>query len=363
MKKIVSLLLTLVLLCTVLIGTAAAADIETGKLGDNVTFQLDLRTGILTLSGTGPTWSYSEVPDASPGHFSPFCNDSRIRKVVVCDGVTELGDHLFSSCENLQVLVLAKTVRFIGMGAVRSCDALEAVYCLGDAPEIHTYAQMDHAVLYRLPGTAGWDSDELSGYSIRLFSGAPYSDVPYDAWYAADVVQVYQAGWLHGTGMDRFSPLESVTRAQLVTALYRRAGQPQNESSEAPVFSDVAAGRWYSDAVAWAASRELVNGYPDGTFRPNRLVSREELATILYRSAYASGWRYPDLRAYSDAASVAPFAQTAMSWAVGQDIVRGVPSGNGTALQPKASATRAQLAAMLVRYEKLPELYPPVPDA
>ena len=174
---------------------------------------------------------------------------------------------------------------------------------------------------------------------------AAFTDVE-DDWARAGICRMAEAGIMNGTSPTTFSPGAATTRAMLVMVLYRLAAA-NTQAASAP-FPDTALGTWYTDAVDWAAKNDIVRGYPDGTFLPDRPVTREEAATILYRY-YASGGSSgltETLSAFTDAGSVQPYARDAMRWAVQNGVINGM---SPTTLVPQGAATRAQLAAILAR--------------
>ena len=153
---------------------------------------------------------------------------------------------------------------------------------------------------------------------------------------------------MDGTGAYRFAPNAPLTRAMIVTILYRMDGSPA--MSGASDFKDVDSNKWFAKAVAWAAANGIVNGYGSGRFGPNDPVTREQLAAILYRytayrkaSAASNG---DNLASFSDLGTVSGYALESMNWAVGAGLLKGA---NGK-LDPKANATRAQVAAIIHRY-------------
>ena len=178
--------------------------------------------------------------------------------------------------------------------------------------------------------------------------GLPFADVSGSDWFYNDVRYVYEKGIMDGTGADRFSPNAPLTRAMIVTILYRMAGSPSVSGSSD--FTDVAAGKWFAKAVAWAAANGIVNGYGSGLFGPNDPVTREQLAAILYRYAVYGGVTAvtleENLGSFADTAQLSAYAIQAMNWAVGQGLI----NGSGSNLVPKAQATRAQVAAIIHRY-------------
>ena len=176
----------------------------------------------------------------------------------------------------------------------------------------------------------------------------PFGDVAQNAWYYDAVQYVYENGLMDGTGGGAFSPAATTTRGMVVTILYRLAGQPTSASTSA--FSDVAVGQWYSDAVSWASANGIVSGYGDGTFGPKDTVTREQLAAILYRFAQTQSEDVTQtgaLSSFTDGGDTAQWAQSAMSWAVGNGLISG--KGNGV-LDPQGTATRAEVAAILARF-------------
>ena len=175
-----------------------------------------------------------------------------------------------------------------------------------------------------------------------------YNDVTAGDWFTPDVIYVTLTGLMNGTG-DGFSPNNNINRAQLVTVLYRMAGEPE-VTGENP-FTDVPDGQWYTDAVLWAAENNITDGTSETTFSPNNPLTREQMATFFYRFAnFEAGEPIEvtgDLSGYTDADLVADYAVDAMTWAVGEGVISGI--GNNT-LAPDNTASRAQMATVLTRY-------------
>ena len=175
----------------------------------------------------------------------------------------------------------------------------------------------------------------------------PFPDVDENDWFYDEVVYVYENGLMNGVENNQFAPNTATNRAMLATILYRLAGEPA-VSGDLP-FTDVESGTWYTDAVLWAAQNGIVNGLGENTFAPMNTLTREQLVTMLYRYAEAEGYDVSaaaDLSGYPDADKVQTYAQEAMSWAVAEGIVEGM-DGN---LNPAGSATRAQIATILMRF-------------
>ena len=184
-------------------------------------------------------------------------------------------------------------------------------------------------------------------WQIRECPSAAFRDVTRGTWYHSAVDWTVENKLMNGMASDRFEPQSGFTRAMLVTVLYRAAGSPKPPAS-CP-FTDVEPDRFYSDAVAWAAQEGIVNGIDPDRFAPDSFITREQLVTILFRWAGDDGVR-ADLSDFPDAESVSRYARDAMAWAVGRGIVNGVGGGSTSTLSPRAGASRAQVAAMMMRF-------------
>lgn len=174
-----------------------------------------------------------------------------------------------------------------------------------------------------------------------------FSDVPSDSTFAADIAYVSQKGLMSGVGNGNFNPKAPITRGQLVTILYRLEGQPAVSGLG---FSDVAAGSYCEKAVKWAAATGITNGGTDGLFKPNDPITREQMATFMYRYNQHKGYfamKLADLSTFPDAGSIASYAKDAMSWANGSGLINGNGAGQ---LNPSGGANRGQAAAILHRY-------------
>ena len=175
----------------------------------------------------------------------------------------------------------------------------------------------------------------------------PFTDVT-GHWALDSIRKVYDLGLMTGTKATRFSPDTALNRAMLVTILYRLEGSPA--VSSASVYTDVATGTWYTDAVAWAAQHGITVGYGNGKFGPKDDITREQMATILLRYAQYKSYdttASADLRAYNDAGSISAWALEALQWANGAGLISGRSS---TLLAPAGSTTRAETAVILVRF-------------
>ena len=154
--------------------------------------------------------------------------------------------------------------------------------------------------------------------------------------------------YMNGVSDTVFSVNGKVTRGQLVTILYRIAGMPSVEGLENP-FQDVSAGKFYTDAVIWAFHEGIVTGASETSFAPDAAITREQIATILYRYDGENAVQEDKLSGFSDGANVSNFAKDAMNWAVANGLINGISSGETTILSAKTTATRGQMATILMR--------------
>lgn len=179
-------------------------------------------------------------------------------------------------------------------------------------------------------------------------SGLPFADVPSGSWYYDDIAYVYDAGLMTGLTATAFGPNLSTTRGMIVTILWRMENEPA--AKHGCPFADVRRGSYYEQAIAWASENGIVTGFDASTFAPDRAITREQLAAILFRFAAYRGMDAVTLRenlsSFQDQAAISAYAVSALNWAVGE----GLMQGTGDKLEPTGSATRAQVAAMLRRF-------------
>ena len=178
----------------------------------------------------------------------------------------------------------------------------------------------------------------------------PFSDVAEDAWYSAAVEYVHRQGLMLGIADDRFSPDTELSRAMIVTILYRNEGEPDVSGLENP-FSDILENEWYTDAVKWAYANEIVQGYGNGIFGTNAPVTKEQLATLIYRTQQSSGKIPPDILmdfVWPDWDNISEYAKGPVNVLTIQGIFRDIPRQDG--FNPKTPATRAEVASILYRW-------------
>ena len=179
---------------------------------------------------------------------------------------------------------------------------------------------------------------------------ATFTDVSETAWYKNSVDYAVEHGLMNGTGTNTFEPESTMTRAMLVTVLWRYANAPKPGANP---FTDVPNGKWYTDAVAWAAENGVVNGVGDGKFEPDGSVTREQMATILYRYAQKVGIdtsKHTELSAFPDANRVSAYARAPMQWIVAEGVIGGSRENGQDWLNPQGNATRAEVATILMRF-------------
>ena len=205
-------------------------------------------------------------------------------------------------------------------------------------------------------GTTGGTSSGSTGTSGTTGSSSEngaaasqgFTDVKTSDWFYNAVNYVKEKGLMNGSSDTEFSPNQSTTRGMIVTILYRLAGSPEVTAEND--FSDVKSGTYYEDAIAWANANKIALGYSNGNFGPNDTITREQLATILYRYADFMGYDVSntnDLSGFSDSSKISSYAKDAFAWVNAANMITGT---SNTTLSPTGDATRAQLATILMRF-------------
>lgn len=213
-----------------------------------------------------------------------------------------------------------------------------------------TYAAGEkYTVTSSVTFTAQWQESDEDGDNGDEEWENPYADVAANQWFYAAVQYVSENNLMNGVAENAFGPDIHTTRGMLVTILHRMEGEPQAGEHS---FADVAEDEYYADAVAWAAENDIVNGYSDTVFAPEKAMSREEMAVVLYRYAQYKGWDVSaqgDLSRYTDSESVSAWSAEAMTWAVGAKVMNGMDGR----LAPQGDALRSQTATVLMRVSTL----------
>ena len=322
--------------------------------------------------------------------YGAFFGCSALQYIVIPDGTLEIGERCFAYCKNLELAVIPDTVSTIGDSAFMNCSALqgiripiklkriefqqfsnckklETVFLPTSVETIGADAFEGCSKLAEVyyPGTEkqlqniriGDGNNRLLKAQFYLIDGYPDAyyglfDLPAeDNWAYPGIAFCLDNGIMNGMGNGLFQPGGSTTRAQLVTILYRLMGEPA-VSAKTP-FKDLKQD-WYKNAVAWAYENGVVNGMSKTEFQPDTPITREMMMTILYRltgeylklDVSASG----KLSGFPDAKKVSSWAKDGMVWGVGAGLISGVGTRNGTELQPKGTATRAQIAKVIMGY-------------
>ncbi|MDY4429857.1 S-layer homology domain-containing protein [Evtepia sp.] len=228
--------------------------------------------------------------------------------------------------------------------------AYAAVQNQAKVPNV-SYVEMDDShftiTTYRASDMSVVDTFTINRTSGSSADGLPFTDVKSGSWFEDAVDYVYAKGMMTGTSATTFAPNSTTTRAMIVTILYRLENEPTAGTAS---FTDVASSAYYAKAVAWAAENGVVTGTTETTFAPNSPITREQMAAILYRYAGLKGYdanQKADLSGYTDAGTISAYASDALAWTNAQGLITGVTD---TTLAPKNSATRAQVATILMRF-------------
>lgn len=276
-----------------------------------------------------------------------FRDCSFLRSVVIPEGVQSIGFGAFEYCSRLTSITIPNSVTVIEDWALADCENLWHIYFTGSEAQWNRIAMGENTLpenaKIHFNATDPTVHPDHYCLSLRYFVDAPGPD----SWAHAGVDYCVENDLMNGTSNDLFSPGGVVSRAQLVTILYRASGSPWIESQG--TFSDVPEGTWYSEAVEWAASEGIVQGIGGGKFGPDQNITREQIATILYRfegSPKVKG----NLNAFPDKGNVSDFAYDAMIWATSTGLINGVNANGVTTLAPQNNATRDQIASIIMRY-------------
>ncbi len=305
---------------------------------------VEIPSGVTILAGGAFEWCYG------------------LTHMEIPDGITAIESGVFWGCENLESVKIPASVTLIDECAFLYCENLTDVY-YGGTEEMWSE-------IYFGPYT-----DEVQNATIH-FEGQGdnpgedekpevtdvFSDVRAEDWFVDSIQFVYDNGMMSGSD-GSFKPYDNMTRAMMVTTLYRLCGSPSIAGTLASnFFHDVESGSWYENAVTWAYDTNVTTGYTDADGNPTHFgsydnVTREQLAVFLYRYAEMQGYDVTvrgNISGYVGANNVSDYAKSSMEWAVGVGLISGIESNvNGVTiydLAPKGSATRAQLATILMRF-------------
>ena len=241
-------------------------------------------------------------------------------------------------------------------GAAASCPAgsVRAAVAVNAADDLTAWSLADDGSISAVGGA--YDAGQQT-YAFDVVNGVtaiarfPFTDVVAGTWYYGAAAYAYNNGLFAGMTPTTFAPNATMTRAMLVSVLWRLAGAPAPKAPN--TFVDVPDGAWYTDAVTWAAENGVVSGIGGSRFDPSGFVTREQTAEILYNYAHSKGYDVSaraDLTAFPDAASVSGWAEEALSWANAAGLINGTVRDGQTILDPQGSASRAQIAMILMNY-------------
>lgn len=241
-------------------------------------------------------------------------------------------------------------------GAAASCPAgsVRAAVAVNAADDLTAWSLADDGSIFAVGGT--YDAGQQT-YAFDVVNGVtaiarfPFTDVVAGTWYYGAAAYAYNNGLFAGMTPTTFAPNATMTRAMLVSVLWRLAGEPAPKAPN--TFVDVPDGAWYTDAVTWAAENGVVSGIGGSRFDPSGFVTREQTAEILYNYAHSKGYDVSaraDLTAFPDAGSVSGWAEEALSWANAAGLINGTVRDGQTILDPQGSASRAQVAMILMNY-------------
>lgn len=241
-------------------------------------------------------------------------------------------------------------------GAAASCPAgsVRAAVAVNAADDLTAWSLADDGSISAVGGA--YDAGQQT-YAFDVVNGVtaiarfPFTDVVAGTWYYGAAAYAYNNGLFAGMTPTTFAPNATMTRAMLVSVLWRLAGEPAPKAPN--TFVDVPDGAWYTDAVTWAAENGVVSGIGGSRFDPSGFVTREQTAEILYNYAHSKGYDVSaraDLTAFPDAGSVSGWAEKALSWANAAGLINGTVRDGQTILDPQGSASRAQVAMILMNY-------------
>lgn len=395
MKRFTALLLCMLLVAGMLPSAVFAGDIKT-EFSGTLTWSLDTKTMTLTISGKGAMTDYSDANDAEPDILTPFYGEysSDIKNVIIEEGVSSVGDHAFQNYHSLKEITIPSTVEHIGFATFENTglenlifpsglNSLEALFgsgepCkiivfTGDAPELIDWLPFtsndsgytgDLTNIFYPEDNLTWTKDVKDSFGERIrwntevMPGASVSnvfdDIKEGAWYCNAVQYMFERELMEGIAKGVFAPSMKLTRAQLAQILFNYSGVDADTVQGEVLFSDVSKNAWYAPAVTWMTANRLTSGVGDDKFAPNKEITRQELACFLYR--YAQNLRYDvtyddraELSLYKDEGAVADWAYDSVAWAVGMGVIAGFEGG---ILAPNQTATRAQTAQMIMKFDE-----------
>lgn len=400
-KRIFCLIITLILSLSMLTGAFAKDELPTsGKCGENVNWSFDKSTGTLTIDGTGEMYVYFLVSsDNLAEHYhstsstTPWQNfTNEIKKAVIVNGVTSISSASFWSCKNLTEVIIPESVTEIGVHSFGRCSSLTSIDLpkslekIGDdafancesLQSISFHVALKNFNWFNFRGCTALSDIYYQGsfidYQSINFTGAEYideydinaikvhyiitdsskkfKDVTESAWYKQYVDYAISYGIFNGTSKTTFSPNDKITRAQFVQVIANLEGIDTSLNYISTAFSDVPTGKWYTYAIRWASSQNIVSGMGNGKFMPNSPVTREQMCVLL--NNYIK-FRKISLKAvesktpFTDDKNISKWAKDAVYKCQSADIING--KGEGV-FDPKGTGTRAEASVMFTKFYK-----------
>ena len=273
-----------------------------------------------------------------------FAYCTSLAEIEIPEGVKQLHVDTFNHCAALETVTLPLSLHVVNYSAFRECEKLSEVRYNGTLA-LWERIQIDKEDNDALLSANVVCKDEID----TLDSSSVFDDVGEKAWFRKSVDFVYTLNFMNGMSEKTFAPNVSTSRAMLVTVLWRVEGSPIPGKTAG--FADLKAG-WYRDAVNWAYEHDIVNGLSETSFDPNGELTREQIATIMYRYSEYIGHDVSgsaDISEFPDGAKTHNYAKKAMAWATADGLISGVKAGNTNLLDPLGNATRAQVATILTR--------------
>lgn len=284
-----------------------------------------------------------------------FFHCTSLKEIEIPNPVEEIGWCAFQG-SGIEKIILPESVKTVSLWAFGDCESLREIYFPKGIEYIHNNEDgssfgnipTEQLTIYGYKGTIAEEVANDLGYKF-VERKIPFLDVNESNWYFNSVKFVSDSGIIYGTTDTTFSPNSKLTRGNLVTILWRMEGSPA--VSGEMKFLDVKESDYYYEAVKWAEQNRVVSGYDDGRFRPNNYITREQLATILknyadYKKKDTSA--RADLTIFKDYTGISSYAKDGIAWAVANKVMSG--KNEGTRVDPRGNATRAEAAAMIQNY-------------
>ncbi len=300
----------------------AEIQVYDAQQNDKITYRLDLKVG-------------SSQPVSGDNTLSSVTADGHAATKSGNDYTVYVPEGTDMSKAKLSLLTTDSGARVTSVDGKTYTDGMEVDLSEGKTVSVVVTAANGASATYTIKSAFGSAPDPWTN---------PFTDVSEDAWYYEAVKYASENGLVNGTSADKFSPRANLTRAQFAQILYNAENKPDVTWTDK--FSDVKDGEWYTDAIIWATDKGVLAGYTDGTAKPNKLVTREELVSLLWRYAGKPAPTGTTLD-FSDASKVSSYAKDALLWAVENKIISGRANGE---LDPKGNAQRAEAAQMLMQY-------------